>query len=356
MQLEYKRDFEEARQRVEAWWRGEALDRVPIKVMAPLERVASPPTPREDLHAWWTDPAFIIPRMEAHIAATYWGGEAVPVMFPVRVTMVAVLAAYLGCPYRFSGKVTAWADPIITDWDRPPALEFDAENEWWRRSAELLGAAAERAPGRYLVGLPDLNGPGEILALLRGTERLLFDLVDAPAPLGPALARINRAWYRYFEACLEVLRPHVPGSIFWMGIWSESPATDLQCDFSCMISPEMFADLFLPALREQTEWVDRTLYHLDGPNAVRHLEALLSLERLTGIQWVPGAGAARMSEWTDLLKRILDAGKRLYISCDPDEVEPLLKALPHRGLFLDTYAGSPRQADELVAAVARLCA
>lgn len=138
-----------------------------------------------------------------------------------------------------------------------------------------------------------------------------------------------------------------------MGIWSEAPATDLQCDFSCMISPAMFDDLFLPPLRQQTEWVGRTVYHLDGPNAIRHLDSLLLLPRLSGIQWVPGAGARPMSEWLELLKRILDAGKLLYISCEPNEVEILLKSLPHRGLLLDTRCGSREEADALLADAAR---
>ena len=139
----------------------------------------------------------------------------------------------------------------------------------------------------------------------------------------------------------------------WMGIWSLTPAIDLQCDFSCMISPAMFDDLFLPALREQTERVDRTIYHLDGPDAVRHLDSLLSLPRLTGIQWVPGAGAPPMSDWVDLLRKILDAGKLLYITCAANEVEFLLDRLPHPGLLLETACGSREEADELVRNVAR---
>jgi len=355
MEVEGKPDFEEARGRVEAWWRGEPTDRVPIKVCAPLKELSLPRPGPEDLASWWTDPDVVVPSLEAQVAATYWGGEAVPVLFPVRGGMVAVLAAYLGCPYHFTGTTTAWADPIISDWDDAPGLEFDPSNEWWRISAALLEAAAERAPGRYLVGLPDLNGPGEILARLRGTERLLYDLVENPEPLPPALARINLAWRRAFRECRDIINRHVPGSIFWMGIWSDQPAADLQCDFSCMISPGMFDELFLPGLMQQTEWVGRTIYHLDGPDAVRHTDSLLALPLLSGLQWVPGAGAPPMRQWTELLRHILEAGKLLYISCAPQEVGSLLEELPHRGLFLDTWCGTRREADLLLADVERRC-
>ncbi|MHC4481010.1 MAG: hypothetical protein ACYS1C_08605 [Planctomycetota bacterium] len=354
MGSELKPDLREAQERVEAWWSGEMLDRVPVRVTAPLREVSEPEPLEDELDKWWTDPEWVIPRLEARAEATCWGGEAVPVVFPVVTTMVAVLAAYLGCPYHFSGTTTAWADPIIRDWDDAPPLAFDPDSQWWRRSAALLQAAAERAPGRYFVGLPDLNGAGEILARLRGTEQLLLDLVEAPERILPALEALNMAWHRYYEAALDIVHQRVPGSICWMGIWSLTPAADLQCDFSCMISPGMFAELFLPALRQQTEWVPRTIYHLDGPDAVRHLDSLLALPDLSGIQWVPGAGAPRMSEWTDLLRRVLEAGKLLYISCEADEVERLLRELPHRGLLLDTRCATPLEVDELLAMVARL--
>jgi hypothetical protein len=356
MELELKPDFDEAAERLEAWWRGEIADRVPIKVTAPIGDVSLPLPDRQELERWWTDPELVVPRLQTQVEATYWGGEAVPVVFPVSISMVAVLAAYLGCPYRFTGTTTAWSEPVIEDWGDLPPLVFDRENEWWQKSAALIEAATRRAPGRFLIGLPDLNGPGEVLARLRGTEELLLDLADDPTPLKPALSRINEVWRQCHAACSDVIGAHVPGSIFWMGIWSGQPSSDLQCDFSCMISPAMFREFFLPAIAQQTEWVPRTIYHLDGPDALRHLDDLLSLPRLTGIQWVPGAGAPPMSDWLDVLKRILAAGKLLYVSCEPEEVEVLLRELPHRGLLLDTACGTPEEARGLVKLAARLSA
>jgi len=352
MELECKPDAEEAKERVDAWWRGEVLDRVPIKVVAPLMPPSHSESAPQDPMRWRTDPELVIPRLEAYVDATFWGGEALPLVFPAAIGMVAILAAYLGCPYRFLDTQTAWAEPIIDDWESAPALEFNPANKWWQTSGELLKAAAERAPGRYYVGLPDLNGPGEILARLRSTEGLLFDLMDNPGPLRPALDKINFAWLRYYEACVGIVHQYVEGSIYWMGIWSLTPSIDLQCDFSCMISAEMFDELFLPPLREQTEWVDRTIYHLDGPGAIRHLDSLLALPKLKGIQWVPGAGAPPMREWVDLCRRILEAGKLLYIACEPDEVQLLLSHLPHEGLLLDTHCQSREAAEGLLKNVA----
>ncbi len=352
VELEFKPDWAECRRRIDAWWRGEILDRAPVMVTAPQEGTPPPPPAPADLESHWTDPEQVIPRRERDIAATYWAGEAVPVLYPVSGGMVAVLAAYLGCPVRFVNEHTVWVEPVIDDWRRTPPLAFDPEGRWWRVSAELLRAGARGAAGRYLVGLPDLNGPGEILARLRGTERLCLDVLDNPDHIGPAVERITVAWYRYYEACLGIIHQCVPGSITWMGIWSWSPAVDLQCDFSCMISPDAFDALFLPSIRVQTEWVGRTIYHLDGPDAVRHLDSLLGLPKLTGIQWVPGEGAPPMSEWTELCRRVLESGKLLYIDCRPDEVECLLHELPQPGLLLTTRCRSRQEADRLLENVA----
>ena len=176
-------------------------------------------------------------------------------------------------------------------------IEFDPAQRVVATVETLLDAAARRADGRYYVGMPDLNAPGEIVALLRDTQRFLFDFMDDPAPIKPAIDEATEAWWRYWQAANGVVHQWIDGYLYWMGIWSDSPSADLQCDFNVMISPQMFDDYFLPGLEQQTRWVERTIFHLDGPEAIRHLDSLLSLPRLDGIQWVPGDGKPPMSQW-----------------------------------------------------------
>ena len=364
MILEYKDDWPQAQQRYDAWWHGEIVDRAVIRLIAPRkplepeEAFEYPMEPRgvseAELFEWFTDPEQVIPRLERQMEAIYWGGEAFPVAFPVATRLVAILAAYLGCPYKvFPGSNSGWADPIIDDWQERPKFAFDPDNEWWRISKRLLEAAAKRGVGRYYVGIPDLNGPGEIVARLRGTEELAMDLIDHPDVLAPVLDEVNMAWLRYWEACVGVIHQWMGGYVYWMGIWSESPSIDLQCDFSCMISGEMFERFFLPAIEQQTEWVGRSIYHLDGPDSVRHLDALLSLPRLDGIQWVPGAGAAPTSEWIPLLRRVQAKEKLLVLSCEKWEVETLLTELEPEGVLLSTVCDPVEGAKALLRDVER---
>lgn len=361
MQLVTKQDWSQAEERMRAWWQGEIVDRPVVQVKAPraglnrayLESLTRPiGLPPDRIHSWYTDPDQVIPRCEKLVDSIFWGGEAFPVVFPVSISLVAITAAYLGCPYHVHPTShTGWAAPIIDDWNNRPRLDFDPDNEWWRISHTLLDAAAQAAPSRFYVGVPDLNAPTEIVALLRDTQRLAIDLLENPELVQQAFAEANVAWLRYWQAANGAIHQWIDGYFYWMGIWSDRPSVDLQCDFNIMISSQMFDEFFLPHLEEQTRWVERTIFHLDGPGAIRHLDSLLSLPRLGGIQWVPGDGKPSMSKWLPLLRRIQSKGRLLVLACEPWEVEVLLSELEPEGLLLSTTCDSEQEAKDLLAKV-----
>lgn len=333
----YKEDIEESKRRVDAWWNHEIIDRAVVQVRVPRRRFsadgeASTAMGPEAAEAWFLDPEQVIPRLKRQLENSYFGGESFPVMYPVAGRMVAITAAYLGCPLEFVNADTVWTHPLLTDWQDRPEFQFDPKNEWWQKSKRLLEAAVEGADG-YFVGIPDLNGPTEVLARIRDSQNLALDFFDNPQHIKPVLAEINRVWHKYWQACVEITH-QMGGYFFWMGIWSDLPATDLQSDFSIMISKEMFDEYFLPFIAEQTEMVQRTIYHLDGPGATRHLDSLLDLPHLDGIQWVPGAGAKPAVEWIPLLNRIQEAGKLVYVYCEKNHVGKLLEELNPAGLLL----------------------
>jgi hypothetical protein len=343
-----------AHERVEAWWHRENSDRPAVQITAPRADAASYKGPfTEDLHRHWTDPEFVIPRELHRVESTYYAGEAFPVLFPVSGRIVSILNRFLGAPNRYVNTETTWSEAIIEDWHRRPTLHFDPENEWWRIARRLLQAGRETARQRYqetgrrlYLGNPDLNGPTEVLAGLRGRESFAMDLYDNPEAISAALEEVNRAWYDAWKECTEITH-ELGGYFFWMRIWSELPAVDLQSDVSGLMSQEMFQAYLLPAIEEQTRWVDRTIYHLDGPDAVRHLDAILELEELDAVQWVPGAGAAPAVEWIPLLRKIQAAGKSVYTYCRPDEVAVISGELAPEGLMLVTTCETEEAAREL---------
>ena len=347
----FKDDVEMAQKRIEAWWGGAVLDRAAVLVTAPRtggQTYAGPDS--DDLMRYWTDPDIVIPRLFDQLENTFFGAEALPVMFPVSIRMVSILNKYLGAPNTFVDRHTTWSEPIIADWETRPTFRFDPDNSWWRLSQDLLKAAVLHAREndlRYFVGVPDLNGPTEVLSGLRGAQQFALDLIDNPGYIKPALTEVNQAWRRYWEEATHIAH-ELGGYFFWMGIWSARPATDLQSDVSCLLSPEMFDEYLLPFIEEQTRWVERTVYHLDGPDAVRHLDSLLELPNLTAIQWIQGAGEKPTVEWIPLLKRIQDGGKLCSAYCEMHEVETLLRELRPEELLLVTTCPTEEEARSLI--------
>lgn len=148
--------------------------------------------------------------------------------------------------------------------------------------------------------------------------------------------------------------------VAWNGVYSEKPTYTPQNDMSCMISPERFREFSLGHIKDITERIDRTVYHLDGPGAMKHLEDILSLEELNAVQWVPGAGAPGganpnspygknrgMLRWVEDLKKIKDKGKSIELSVHPDDAVPLIRELGSENLLLKIRCKNCEEAESI---------
>ncbi len=357
--IRLKDDIDEAKERTGAWWDCRATDRALIQVKGLLEKpvLKLPVIEAETLHDWWTNPDVVVPRLLNELGSTWFGGEAFPVIQPVPGRIVSIVCKYLGAPNTYINENTTWSEPIIDDWGNPPSLEWNPDNKWWRITERNLRAAADEIRERELecfLGHPDLNGPTEVLSGLRNPERLCMDLVLEPEQVKIAARRIQDAWYKAWNG-VRAITKEFGGCFTFMGLWSDVDAPDLQSDFSSLISPDMFEEFMMPLIREQINRYPRTVFHLDGPDMIRHLDILLAEQDLNAIQWVEGAGAGPVSDWLNLMKRIQDSGKSLYVYCEPWEVPKLLKKLSPRGLIMVVKDTLPLQeAKDLLATVKRL--
>ena len=93
-------------------------------------------------------------------------------------------------------------------------------------------------------------------------------------------------------------------------IFSDRPYYMLQCDFGYMIGPGMFDEFVKPELTASIRRLPRSFYHLDGKGQLPHLDSLLSIPELTGVQWQPGDGVPECEYWPELFTRIFAAGKK----------------------------------------------
>jgi hypothetical protein len=112
-----------------------------------------------------------------------------------------------------------------------------------------------------------------------------------------------------------------------------------------MISPDMFERFVAPDLAACCEHLDHGFYHLDGKNQMPHLNHLLSIPRLRGIQWIPGDGQPPPDQWLPLLKRIRDGGKLCQVFVSPEGARTIVQNLGGRGLLLVIQHTEPDFAD-----------
>ena len=73
----YKPDWDRARERLEAWWNGEVIDRAVIQVTAP--RSGYPDGARWSIwspQSFLNDPQSVVDGFEAYCEGHYFGGEA----------------------------------------------------------------------------------------------------------------------------------------------------------------------------------------------------------------------------------------------------------------------------------------
>ena len=156
-------------------------------------------------------------------------------------------------------------------------------------------------------------------------------LYDCPDEVTRCCGDITQAWLRYYDEVYDIVKATSRGTTFWTPLLSGGRGYMLQCDFSAMISPKMFEKFALHDLTTLFNSLDYAFYHLDGPNAVRHLDMLLSIESLKGIQWIPGSGCPGQHNWLPLLKRIRDGGKLCQIYVSPGNALPVAKEIGGKG-------------------------
>jgi hypothetical protein len=345
--------WETVRETWDSWWAGE-LDR-PLVVLECVEpQFENTPhyastflgnypleLPVDDLLS------VFMPRLEAMV----YLGDAFPRFWPNFGP--GVLAAFSGA-YVHAVPDTTWFSPghltPISDLN----VTINERNLWWRHVREVTSVAVDRWGDQLSVGFTDLGGNLDILASLRGTQQLLLDLIDAPEEIDRLVVETTRAWLDCYDDLYSLIQPGGHGITCWGPCWSEGRGYMLQSDFSYMISPEMFERFVVPDLAACCQELDYGFYHLDGKGQIAHLDHLLSLPRLRGVQWVPGDGNPPPESWLPLLNRIRQAGKLCQVFVSSRGALMIQRELGGKGfLFAITEILTPKSGEAFMEEIQR---
>lgn len=171
----------------------------------------------------------------------------------------------------------------------------------------------------------------------------------------PRIREITDAFFLAYDRFYEVTKAPDGSSVFCaFCLWGPGKVAKVQCDAAAMISPDQFRRFVSPELDRQCQSLDRSMYHLDGTQAVPCLDAVMEIDSIDAVEWTPQAGipGGGSSRWYDLYRRILTGGKSVQaVGVEYHEVLPFLDAVGHEGMYVMTSAPTEKEARELVRAV-----
>jgi 5-methyltetrahydrofolate--homocysteine methyltransferase len=329
-QLEYKPDFADIARRWDAFWAGRSEGPlvaavVPKRGTEPVERPA---------YGAGRDGDFgpVVDAVLRWAATHEFLGDAVPCFHAEFTADHAAVLMGAGLALPADGHGDGWSLPVLHD-IRDADIQVRRDSAWYERTVRYLEALQAACEGRLFVAPPSFAGGLDTLAALRGSEALLVDLIEHPEAVHRALDQVDRCSAELLEEWARLLHWDSWGSVTRHGMYCGGRVSVPQCDFSCMIGEAMFREFELPRLEREIGRLDAAEYHLDGPGALRHLEAVCSLPRLDVVQWVPGSGPGELQDWSDLYRRIDGLGKGLIRWAGLDEVRASWRGSRSRKLF-----------------------
>jgi len=344
MELELKPDFEQARRRWDAFWRSGEQERPILQITVPRpgrKGVQRPYPARPD-----RDPGPQIEQLLAWAAEYEYLAEAVP-CYTLEFGPEH-FATFLGAEmyYHPEPHDTGWALPFVRDWDDAP-IELKRDSFYWERTLEFIRAFRARCDGSLLVCAPVLSAGLDVLAAIRGPQELLTDLMDRPQKVQRALADVRRVYGEVIPVLAEALGWTERGSANWQSMYCSGRTSIIQCDFSCMIGRGMFREFALPCLEDEASYYDAVTYHLDGPQAAHHLEALCAMPGIDVIQYVPVPSETR-EHVESVYEGALALGKGIIRGADAALARRMWAEHPGRRLVFSLGMGSRREAEELM--------
>jgi len=278
-----------------------------------------------------------------------WRGESFPTLNPeLGPDAFATFVAGVKLNFSEDSRETNWIEPVMEDYD---SFDYSLKENGpvWKGTLELTKYFADNAKGRYLTSTIDLHSNIDALSALRGPQNLCIDLMDCPEKVDMALKKLRAVYPLVYDKLYAAGNMKQTGSTGWIDMYCEGKYTVVQADFICMISPEQYDKFVHPALQDETDFLDHSFLHLDGPGALIHLDRILELKKLDGIQWVSGAGNREMKEWFDVFEKCQKGGKKLVIYGlqTLDEVKYYMKRLKPNGLCLYIGEKTEKEFDEI---------
>jgi len=344
--------MKEKLEKIKKWWNGENQKPVVFTTFDEEKRK------KKNLNYLWekedTKPDFekLVEYQIENLKGIFFLGESYPILphlWGNRGTPMT-LASYIGGKVIFREE-TVWIEKTIDDWEKFH-IKFDPENYWVKISEELMKKQIEKIDDKTLISMPDFGDALTCFSLIIGVENLLFDVIEKQEIIMEKITEFTEAWKKCHQYFYSIYKEKLPGDTSWL-TWAPGKTYACQCDFSTMISPKLFEKFVVYELEQIKGYLDYIVWHLDGPDEIRHTDILLSLPYIKAIQIVPGDGNPPCASdlWLPVIKKITEKGRNVILYADSkEEVEILINQIPKEkiALFLNINFKSKSEAEEFI--------
>lgn len=326
MQTIDQTDWTEIRQRFEAWWQHETTDSPLLHLVtrrACGTGTLEPETPFIEPGDAYLNVDQLVLRRRNFYRRHRLMGDAYP---QISLDLgPGSLALYLGSEPDFAWD-TVWFKECIAAVDDWPRFSDNPDNIWLQKHLAMFRQARALAGTQLILNMPDLIENIDILAAMRGPQNFIYDLMDRPDLILQKVAEIDTVYFQYFDRFYDLVQFDGGNSYTAFNIWGSGRTAKVQCDVCALLSPEQFRTFVVPSLRRQCRELDHSLYHLDGPDAIKHVPALMEIAELDALQWTCGAGQpdGANDRWLPIYDQVHAAGKSLWIQLYDGQVSDWL--------------------------------
>ncbi|MHB9132230.1 MAG: hypothetical protein ACYDBB_14240 [Armatimonadota bacterium] len=255
------------------------------------------------------------------------------------------------------GADTVWHEPVIDSLDEADRIHFDEDNHYWKLHLETAAYFVDRCAGELQLGTTDFGGPTDWISALMGTENFLLAVIEQPERMRDFALRLAEECNHAFDIVYPILSAKNDGIANWMPCWSDRCMGTVQDDMAINFSPEMYAEVFLPAIRCMAAHTEHTVLHWHS-GCAHHLDNILTVDEIDLIQYGHDPNSPPFPDDLPYMQKIQAAGKHLFISCvEAKDAEFFISNLDPRGLMMiiDTESdeASARMADDVACWTAR---
>jgi len=254
------------------------------------------------------------------------------------------LEAMLGISTQV-GNESVWAREGGFDYRDMGKLDLSKDNPWRKKYLEFISALQDRYGDRYPVGQPILRGTSDMVAALRGSQQMIFDLYDYPEEFQHLARACTEFFIGLVKDQLAITKPFHGGyEVEQFTLWAPGRIVRMQEDASALFSPDLYVKYLQEEDRRIAAAFPYDVLHLHS-SSLHLLDRFVDIEPQKCFEINKDQGGWGVPRMLPLFKMVQSRGKKLIIrgKLDQADWEVLREELSPRGLFLQIVIDKPEE-------------